>query len=282
MQTIAVQLDIAWGDKLLNFDRVEQALSAIDIEPGALIVLPEMFATGFDMDAPRIAEPFDGETDRFLLRLAIETQACILGGLVRRTPDGRFLNVVRVVSPKGLPLAEYAKLHPFTPSGEDKIFAAGDSIGVFDWGGFRVSPFICYDLRFPEVFRAAMCHGANLFTVSASWPEPRAMHRSALLVARAIENQAFVVGVNRVGTDPAHSYVGESMIVDPSGNVLCVAAPGAGVLLHTIDPATVGSVRSQFPVLNDARPDFMPSGINSKYEPKCEGRNVPLDLADRF
>jgi predicted amidohydrolase len=211
-----------------------------------------MFATGFSMDVARIAEPADGPTHRFLADRARAHQACVVGGLVTPARDGKGRNEAVVFDPAGRELARYAKLRPFSLGGESAHFLAGEQPVVFDWGGFRIAPFICYDLRFPELFRAAVRQGADLFVVIANWPAVRAEHWSTLLRARAVENQAYVVGVNRCGRDPQHEYAGGSLIVDPTGQVLATAASEPCVLTAELHVEIVRGWRHTFPALADA------------------------------
>src|SRR5207248_5294148 len=135
--------------------------------------------------------------------------------------DGRARNKALVFSPAGELLASYAKMQPFVPGGEAEHYAAGEKIVAFRWADFVISPFICYDLRFPEIFREAVAaHRPELFVVIANFPEKRIGHWVPLLQARAIENQAYVVGVNRIGKDPHYTYSGRSLIIDPHGEIL--------------------------------------------------------------
>ena len=145
-------------------------------------------------------------------------------------------------------------MQPFAPGGEAQHYVAGERAVVFRWGDCRVSPFICYDLRFPEIFReAAAAHRPELFVVIASWPEKRISHWMALLKARAIENQAYVVGVNRIGSDPYYAYTGQSAIIDPHGEVLADAGEGEGVIRAELDLATLRKYREGLPFLGDMR-----------------------------
>jgi len=135
-----------------------------------------------------------------------------------RGGDGRARNKALIFSPAGELIAFYAKMRPFTPGGESDHYVAGERPVAFGWNDCMVSPFICYDLRFPELFReAAAAHQPELFVVIANFPEKRIGHWVPLLQARAIENQAYVVGVNRVGSDPYSTYGGSSLIIDPTG-----------------------------------------------------------------
>lgn len=257
MQVVAVQSDIVWEDKQANFTRVREQLAGASIEPGALIVLPEMFATGFSMNVAGIAEPEDGPTHKFLADLAREHQAAVLGGVVTRAADGRGLNQAVVFDPAGKLLARYSKIHPFSYGGETKHYGGGNEIVTFSWGGFQVAPFVCYDLRFPEVFRHAARLGAELLLVIASWPEARDSHWRALLPARAIENQCYLVGVNRVGADPNVTYAGHSEILDPKGVPLATCSSQAELLVANIEHEPLLAYRDKFPALQDIRGEFL-------------------------
>jgi len=256
MEIIGVQLDIVWEDKRANFDQVGALLAAIEIEPDSLIVLPEMFATGFSMNGPTVCEDETGPTQRFLEKLAQKHRAYVLGGLAERGPDGRGRNLAVAFGPSGREIARYCKLHPFSMGGEAQHYAPGDRPVVFPWCGFTVGPLVCYDLRFPEVFRHSMAMGADLLAVIACWPEARQSHWIALLKARAIENQAYVVGVNRCGSDPKLTYSGRSMIIDPQGVVLADAGNLSGTIRAKLDHGTLESYRRSFPVLQDIRPEY--------------------------
>jgi len=257
MQVVAVQPDIAWEDKAANFERVEQQLAAAKIEPGALVALPEMFATGFSMNVSATAEPADGPTHQFLAGLARQYQVTVVGGVVTRGADGRGLNQAVAFDPTGELLARYSKIHPFSFAGETKHFAGGSEIATFTWQGLKVAPFVCYDLRFPEIFRHAVRRGAELLVVIANWPEARESHWQALLRARAIENQCYLVGVNRVGSDPLVRYAGHSLILDPRGEPLAIAGSEPEVLSAQVERNPLVEYRQKFPALNDVRKEFL-------------------------
>lgn len=257
MRVIGIQLDIAWEDKPANFKKVQSLLKPLDIAPGSLIVLPEMFATGFSMNVAGIFEEEEGMTFAFLKHLAQRYRSFAVGGLVTRAPDGRGRNEAVVADPGGTIHARYRKMHPFSLAGEHRYYEPGQDMVTFAWGGFTAAPFICYDLRFPEVFRKAMRRGADLFVVIACWPAKREAHWTALLQARAIENQAYVIGVNRCGTDPEHVYSGRSFIIDPRGAVIADAGNGEGIIQAEVDHAFVVSYRQELPFLADARLDCL-------------------------
>jgi predicted amidohydrolase len=251
---MALQLDIAWENKTANFDKVLRMLANAAPEKNSLVVLPEMFATGFSMNTAEIAEEYGGETEKFLAGAAREFEVCLVAGAAMRGGNGQASNQALVFSPAGGLLAFYAKMRPFTPGGEAMHYAAGKSSTVFEWGGWTVAPFVCYDLRFPEIFReAAAAHRPHLFTVIANWPERRIHHWVRLLQARAIENQACVVGVNRCGRDPQHVYTGRSIIVDPHGEILADAGDREGWIASRLDLGALEQYRNELPFLADIR-----------------------------
>ncbi len=257
MNVFACQFEIAWEAPEENFATVRNSLEQETVPAESLIVLPEMFATGFSMNIDRIADQPD--TEPFLQALAKEYRSWVIGGTVTKAPDGRGLNQARVYDPDGVRLGHYDKIHPFSYSGEDRYYARGQSHQLFDLGGVRVCPLVCYDLRFPELFRKAALDGAELFAVIANWPEPRTAHWSTLLAARAIENQAFVIGVNRTGTDPKLSYSGHSAVIDPLGKILAEADDRVGCITADLDRNTLLDWRKRFPALDDSHQVYDPS-----------------------
>ena len=244
MKILALQFDIAWEDREANFARVEQLLAEASPEPGTLVVLSEMFATGFSM-SPEASEPHKGPTSRFLAQLAKRWQITLVGGAA----IGK-RNQALVFGPDGKLLHRYSKLKPFRVGGE--IYQAGSQWAVFGWGETTVAPFICYDLRFPEVFRsvAGICR-PELYLVIASWPAARAHHWVRLLQARAIENQAYFLGVNRCGTDPFFTFPGRSLLVDWHGEILADAGSEETHLLASLDLPALREYRSQLRFLDD-------------------------------
>lgn len=259
MTILGLQLDCRWEDRAANYERVTALLAAAPPPPGSLLVLPEMFATGFSLDPTVTAETPDGPTARFAAALARQYRSHLIAGLVERGADGLARNLALVFDPAGEVLGRYAKRHPFAPGGEDRVHAAGRDLLILDLDGWRVCPLICYDLRFPEDFRSATARGAQLFAVLASWPlvAGRSQHWRSLLTARAIENQAAVIGVNRCGCDPRHRYAGGSLVLGPRGEALAEAPAKAGeVLLRAeLDLADLTAYRRDFPVLRDCRAD---------------------------
>ena len=250
MHTTLVQLDIAWENKPANFARVRELLASNRPQPGSLVVLPEMFATGFSCDVSVTRQGEPAECDEFLQGFAKEFDCCVIGGVVSVGSDGLARNESVAFSPNGL-LSRFAKIHPFRR--EQEVHTPGSEIITFPWGGFQIAPLVCYDLRFPESFRAAARIGASLMVVIANWPVARIDHWVTLLRARAIENQAYVIGVNRCGRDPELIYPGRSLVVDPHGAVLADAGDGEKVITTELDPVVVAQWREDFPALKDAR-----------------------------
>jgi omega-amidase len=251
---LALQFNIAWENKPANFATVRRMLRQAVPEKDSLVALPEMFATGFDMNAAAIAESAGGETEQFLAATAKEFGVCLVAGAAMRGNDGQARNKALVFSPEGGLLAFYAKMRLFTLGGESEHYTAGERPIVFRWDEWSVAPFICYDLRFPELFReVAASHRPELFVVIANFPTKRIKHWQALLKARAIENQAYVVGVNRIARDPFTEYGGRSLIVDPLGEVLADAGEGEGCIRAELDLPNLRKYRAGLPFLDDLR-----------------------------
>lgn len=257
MKIAGCQLNIVWENKSANFAKVRALLEAARLPPGSLIVLPEMFATGFSMNVTGITADGSSATEEFLSSIARQYQSAVVAGMATASPNGRGRNEAVVFGPSGEPIARYCKIHPFTFGGEAQHYEAGTDLVLFDWGGFKMAPFVCYDLRFPEVFRAAVRRGAQLFLVIANWPAKRLQHWITLLQARAIENQAYVCGINRCGQDPKLVYPGRSLLVDPQGEILTDGGDQEGVITAEIDPARVIAWRQEFPALPDIRAKFV-------------------------
>lgn len=252
MQVAVVQLDIVWESKARNHARAEELLATADISPGSLIVLPEMFDTGFSMNLNITAQSERRESEQALRQLAHRFQSTVLGGVVGPVQSGQASNQAVVFSPDGDLLARYQKQRPFSLVREGDHYPAGDSELIFDWNGIRVSPFICYDLRFPELFRPAAFCGAELFPVIACWPAVRSEHWVRLLQARAIENLAITVGANRCGDEPGLAFDGRSCAFDHLGKCLFEADSSAQVNKVEIDIVSLRRWRDKFPALRDA------------------------------
>ncbi len=274
MSTLRVALvQVGYGDEESVADRVERVSGlvreVVAEHPGLdLVVLPELWAPiGFDYSNwERDAEPIDGPWASAMAALAAEVGVTLhAGSFVERLPEAgaeakSLANTSLVVGADGSVLATYRKIHRFGfGSGEPVLMEAGRGRVVLplrlrDGSVVKVALATCYDLRFPELFRLLLDDGAEVFVVPAAWPAPRVGHWTLLGQARAIENQAYVVGVNRVGTGDGLDYAGDSVVVDPGGAVLAAAEPFAEqVVTAEVDPARVAEVRGAFPFLRDRR-----------------------------
>ncbi len=253
MRVHAVQLDCVWESPAENQDRTRRLLAAAAVPPGGLIVLPEMFLTGFSLRTELTAQDEGGGQEVYMADLAQRFGCALLGGVVvRDASGGRPRNEALAFAPDGRLLARYTKRFPFSLGGESAAHAAGDKAVAFDFGGLRMAPLVCYDLRFPEVAREAAACGAEMLVCIASWPVARVEHWLTLLRARAIENQAWVVGVNRCGRDPNFKYPGRSVVVDPQGVIIADASDREQVLSAFCDPEVARNWRRDFPALRDA------------------------------
>jgi predicted amidohydrolase len=247
-----IQMDLAWENPEENHRRARIRLEEAKRRGARLALLPEMFCTGFSMESERIAQPAGGPSEMFLRSAARELGLWVLASLPEAgAPKPR--NMAILAGPDG-DASRYAKIHPFTFGGEHRVYTAGDRIVTVSIDGVRVTPFVCYDLRFPEPFRLA-ADDTDLFAVVANWPEARREHWRTLLRARAIENLCYVAGVNRVGEGGGLRYTGDSAVISPWGEVLVEGSADDAVLVAEVDPAVVRDARAKFPALADRRPE---------------------------
>jgi predicted amidohydrolase len=247
----AVQHDIQWQDATATRKHVVPLIEQAAGGGARLIALTEMFATGFSMHPEQVAEDEGGPTEQFLVEQAALHDAYLIASIAQRGADGKYRNNAVLAGPEGT-VHRYAKIHPFSFAGEHERYAAGDQFLTVDVEGLRVSVFVCYDLRFADEFWA-LARDTDLYVVPANWPEPRREHWRALLRARAIENQAYVMGINRVGSVKSLEHVGDSAIIDPLGRALAEASYTESVIIADVDAATVAEVRARFPFLADRR-----------------------------
>ena len=256
LRVAAIQHDIVWNDREGTFTHLAPLVAAAAGAGAGLVVLAETFSTGFAVDDPDLGEPEGGPSARFLAAQAAEHGVWV-GGTCPEIPfgapadDQRPFNSFVLAGPDGT-THRYRKIHPFTYAGEQRWFRAGAETVVVEIGGLRVSPFVCYDLRFADDMWA-VARDTDLYLVPANWPDTRRLHWQALLLARAIENQAYVVGVNRIGEGGGLTYVGDSRIIDPTGELLATAAGCETILLADVSAARVAEVRERFPFLPDRR-----------------------------
>jgi predicted amidohydrolase len=252
MRVAILQLDIAWEDPEASHGRAAALLDRAAHGGARLAVLPEMFSTGFSMRPDRVAQARGGVSESFLRDRARALGLWLLASIPEKA-DGAPRNVALLVAPSG-EVTRYAKIHPFSFAGEDRVYAGGDGVVTASVEGVRVTPLVCYDLRFPEPFRVA-ADGTDLYAIVANWPERRHTHWRALLQARAIENLAYVVGVNRSGEGDGVRYAGGSAAFSPWGELLAEAGAAEDVVFCEIDPAVAAKARETFPALRDRRPE---------------------------
>jgi predicted amidohydrolase len=250
----AIQHDITWCDREANFAHLTPMIAGAVASGACLVLLSETFSTGFATDRDDLGEPEDGPSATFLREQAA-THGVWVGGSCPEVPvddpDRRPYNSFVLAGPDGT-VHRYRKIHPFTYGGEDRHFRAGDSFTQVVIDGLRVTMFVCYDLRFADEFWCVAAD-TDVYLVPANWPEARRQHWMSLLQARAIENQAYVVGCNRVGTGGSLTYSGDSRIVDPLGELLATASHGESILLADVTAERVAEVRERFRFLQDRR-----------------------------
>jgi omega-amidase len=256
LRVVLGEYDIGWHDPATSLDRASAIVSAAAASGARFVVLPEMCTTGFTMDA-ELAEPLAGESVARLSKMASRSGLWLLAGVATRDDDhatSTARNSALIFTPTGELAAVYHKQRLFAYANEQRTYVSGERAVVVDIDGVRVSPFICYDLRFPELFRAVAAD-TDLMVVIASWPAARRAHWDALLRARAIENQCYVIGVNRTGVGDSIVYDGGSVAYDPWGIALdrSVVAHAADVTSVTVSAGEVKRVRGAYPFLADRR-----------------------------
>lgn len=252
MRIAALQSDIVWEDPTANFARLKPWIASAAETGARLLALPEMFGCGFSMNTATIAEAHDGPTYQFMVEQAAHHGIWLAGSFPELEPGrDKPSNTLLLAGPDGQ-THRYRKIHPFSYAKEDQHYRAGDAFVHVEIEGVRWTLFICYDLRFADEFWATASQ-TDAYLVVANWPEPRRRHWMALLEARAIENQAYVVGVNRVGQGGRLQYTGDSHIFDPMGHVLASASRQETLLVAEVDPAVVAETRRTFPFLADRR-----------------------------
>ena len=247
MKIALIQTALHWENPDANRNHIEKLILSIT-ESVDLIVLPEMFSTGFTMNPKDVAETMLGDTIAWLKSIAKFKNLAIVGSLVVKE-NNQYYNRLLFVYPSG-EINKYDKRHLFTLAGEDKIYTAGNERLIVDYLGFKICPLICYDLRFPVFSRNTENYDLLLYV--ANWPKPRVNAWDILLKARAVENQCFVIGVNRVGLDNSnHEYVGHSQAVDFSGNYLLTPQNNESVFIVTIDKNEMIAMRKKLDFLAD-------------------------------
>lgn len=250
MKIVLLQYSPVWENKEANKEKIISLL--INIPQSDLIVFPEMTLTGFTMESSLFAEDLKGETFNFYSSLAKEKNVNILGGLIEKN-NNNFFNSLLHISPNGELISVYRKIHPFTFSGEDKNYSGGNERIITTINKIKFGLSICYDLRFPELYRFYGKEKVEVIVDIANWPVARIEHWRTLLKARAIENQCFVIGVNRTGSDPNLKYNGFSSIYDPMGNEIISVTDEEKIIISYIDISLVEKTRTSLPFLNDIK-----------------------------
>jgi omega-amidase len=250
VKVAVVQHDIAWEDRDATFARLRPQVAAAAGAGARIVLLSETFSTGFSMRTERTAEPEGGPSSQFLGEMAAAHGLWIGGSIPEVAAAGEQpYNTFVLAGPDGTQ-HRYRKIHRFGYGGEDRTFAAGAKRVTVEVEGLRVSLFVCYDLRFADDWWA-VAEDTDAYLCVANWPEARRHHWQALLLARAIENQAYVVACNRVGQGGKLAYAGDSAIIDPLGEVLAAGSRTEALLVADVDPARVAAVRAEFPFLAD-------------------------------
>jgi predicted amidohydrolase len=243
-----VQTTLVWHDCKANHAHFEELL---DQAQGAdLVILPEMFTTGFSMDSETLAEPEHGVTAKWLLNQAKRINAVVTGSVIIRAADGSHRNRLLWARPDG-ELLHYDKRHLFRMAGEHEHYSPGDRQVQFELKGWRIRPLICYDLRFPVWSRGSQ--DTDLLLYTANWPGARRQHWNRLLPARAIENLCYVAAVNRIGTDgKGFAYTGDSQVLDFQGESLLNIGEADGVFHVSLSAESLAAYRQRFPAYLDA------------------------------
>ncbi|MCE7735985.1 MAG: carbon-nitrogen family hydrolase [Candidatus Heimdallarchaeota archaeon] len=253
---ILYQMDVVFGNSSMNFSKIEKFLNSLKkIELNSLLILPELFLTGYDRSEIE-KTAFENEESMSLSKLisiANQYNIAIFGSIAEKFNDN-YYNTAVFITKEGIK-GNYQKIHLFGPMGEKSLFNSGSDIKTVIHQGITFGLSICYDLRFPLMYQKMMDEGAEIILVVAEWPIARVNHWTALLKARAIENQSFVIGLNRVGDDPDYTYGGHSAVISPYGDVVCEIANSAeGYAKCEIDLDLVKKFRSQFDVRQDRIP----------------------------
>jgi len=251
MTLAIIQQDIAWENKEENLSLFTNSINTIKEEHPTvdMMVLPEMFTTGFTMNPALVAEKMDGASVEWMKEIALETEAAICGSIVIEE-NNHYFNRFILAKPDQ-EIVYYDKKHLFAYAGEDAKFTPGTKKTKMEYKGWKISPFICYDLRFPVWCRNNELSDIMIFV--ANWPETRIVHWNSLLPARAIENQCYVIGVNRIGVDNNNLvYTGNSAVFDPSGQCIANLETREGFELIHLEKSKIMANREKMPFWKDA------------------------------
>jgi predicted amidohydrolase len=248
LKVTLIQTELFWEDKDRNMSHFTELINSIKEETG-IVVLPEMFSTGFSMQPEKFAEYMNGETVKWMLQQANKKNAVVTGSIIV-IEEEKYYNRLIWAQPDGN-IFHYDKRHLFGLSNEHEHYSAGKEKLIVEWKGWKICPLICYDLRFPVWCRNTEEYELMLFV--ANWPERRNTAWKTLLQARAIENQSYIIGVNRIGNDGSNIYhSGDSSVIDPMGEVIFTQADIPFVKTFTLTKERLNFVREKLPFLNDA------------------------------
>ncbi|ALC91611.1 hydrolase [Bacillus sp. FJAT-18017] len=257
MKIACVQMNIQFGDVERNYASVENYIKKAAADKADIIVFPEMWNTGYALNQlDQLADENGQRTQNLLSELASKFNVNIVGGSVATKRDGSFYNTMYVANRSGEVVADYDKAHLFKLMDEHHFLNAGQKMNTFELDGIMCGGVICYDIRFPEWILAHVLKGAKIMFVPAEWPATRIDHWQILLQARAIENQCFIVAVNRVGSDPNNQFNGHSMVIAPWGELLLSRQTEEGIYTVDLDLKEVDRVRNAIPVFQDRRADL--------------------------
>jgi omega-amidase len=248
MKINLVQYSPEWENKEKNRSKILSLLNDNCME--STIVFPEMTLTGFTMKASENSERLFGDSFKFFSDVATQYKSFVLTGVIEKQ-DTQFFNSLLCINPEGNLVSVYRKIHPFSYSSENKFYTAGEQPSIVEIGKWRTGLSICYDLRFPELYRLYGRERTELLVNIANWPETRIEHWRALLKARAIENQCYMIGVNRTGSDPKLNYTGFSSIFDPMGKEIAALDTEEGIISGVLDLKYVNEIRNKLPFLDD-------------------------------
>jgi omega-amidase len=247
LKVALVQTDLVWENKMLNLSNIEKCIELLPSDVD-VIILPEMFNTGFTMNPAPNAETMDGDTLMWMKKVSHDKKAALTGSLIIAEGNGYYNRLIWIL-PDGS-FSYYDKKHLFTLAGEQNVYKAGNQRLLVEYKGWKICLVICYDLRFPVWLRNT--ENYDCLIVVANWPERRISHWEHLLVARAIENQSYVIGVNRVGTDGNDFYYnGSSMVVNPMGKKLLKISDLNTVVVASLKYDQITQIRKDLPFLND-------------------------------
>jgi len=246
-----VQFSPEWENKEASIQKIERLLNDLS-EKVDMLIFPEMTLTGFTMNNNIHAEEIDGIGMKYFLSLAAKLKSNIFFGIIERNGNDIFNSLVHI-SKEGLITAYYRKIHPFSHTKEDKYYKGGNEPVITKIDQIKIGLSICYDLRFPELFRIYAKQRAEIIINIANWPVDRIEHWKCLLKARAVENQCFMIGVNRIGEDPFCKYNGFSAVFDPMGNEIVINENEEKIITCDIDLNRVNEVRTKLPFLNDIK-----------------------------